>query len=132
VPTSTTSAPPSQPTAASSSPTPPSQLEKKPLPADFVEPPPPADIKTNEELYLTGLRMEQFHSATGDPNLYWNEALRRDPDDIRVNTVLGIDAIKAGRYVPKPRPTSAKPSTAPPPATPRPRTANPSTTSASP
>jgi tetratricopeptide (TPR) repeat protein len=73
-------------------------LEKKPLPADFVEPPPPADIKTNEELYLTGLRMEQFHSATGDPNLYWNEALRRDPGDIRVNTVLGIDAIKAGRY----------------------------------
>jgi tetratricopeptide (TPR) repeat protein len=73
-------------------------LEKKPLPADFVEPPPPADIKTNEELYLTGLRMEQFHSATGDPNLYWQEALRRDPGDIRVNTVLGIDAIKAGRY----------------------------------
>jgi tetratricopeptide (TPR) repeat protein len=86
--------PPSQPTVANSSP-----LDKKPLPADFVEPPPPADIKTNEELYLTGLRMEQFHSATGDPNLYWNEALRRDPGDIRVNTVLGIDAIKAARYV---------------------------------
>ena len=77
----------------------PIQIEKKPLPADFVEPPPPADIKTNEELYLTGLRMEQFHSATGDPNLYWQEALRRDPGDIRVNTVLGIDAIKAARYV---------------------------------
>src|SRR5208283_5314927 len=33
-----------------------------------------------------------------DPYAYWNEALRRDPGDIRVNTVMGIDAIKGGRY----------------------------------
>jgi tetratricopeptide (TPR) repeat protein len=63
-----------------------------------VNPPAPADIKTNEELYLTGLRMEQFHAPGGDPNAYWQEALRRDPNDIRVNTVLGIGAIKAGRF----------------------------------
>ena len=56
-----------------------------------------AEIKTTEELYLTGLRMEQFHARrTRDPNAYWQEALRRDPGDIRVNTVLGIDAIKGG------------------------------------
>ena len=42
--------------------------------------------------------MEQFRSPTGDPNAYWQEALRRDPGDIRVNTVLGIDAIKGGRF----------------------------------
>jgi len=63
-----------------------------------VDPPPPAEVKTTEELYLDGLRMEQFRSPTGDPNLYWQEALRRDPSDIRVNTVLGIDAIKGGRF----------------------------------
>ena len=69
------------------------------MPADVVPPPPPAEIKTNEELYLTGLRMEQFHApGNADPNAYWQEALRRDPGDIRVNTVLGIDAIKGGRY----------------------------------
>ncbi len=76
----------------------PVRLETEKIPSPVVDPPPPAAIRTNEELYLTGLRMEQFHSPSGDPNAYWQEALRRDPGDIRVNTVLGIDAIKAGRY----------------------------------
>jgi tetratricopeptide (TPR) repeat protein len=76
----------------------PVRLEKETMPSPVENPPAPAEIKTNEELYLTGLRMEQFHSPSGDPNAYWQEALRRDPADIRVNTVLGIDAIKGGRY----------------------------------
>ena len=76
----------------------PVKLQHETMPAPVVNPPTPAEIKTNEELYLTGLRMEQFRSPSGDPNAYWQEALRRDPGDIRVNTILGIDAIKAGRY----------------------------------
>ncbi len=33
-----------------------------------VEPPPsPKDIKTNEELYLTGLRLEQFYNHAREP-----------------------------------------------------------------
>jgi tetratricopeptide (TPR) repeat protein len=76
----------------------PVRLGKETMPSPVVNPPAPADIKTNEELYLTGLRMEQFHSPAGDPNAYWQEALRRDQGDTRVNTVLGIGAIKAGRY----------------------------------
>jgi tetratricopeptide (TPR) repeat protein len=76
----------------------PVRLPSEKMPAPVTDPPPPAEIKTNEELYLAGLRMEQFHSPTGDPNAYWQEALRRDPGDIRVNTVLGIDAIKGGRF----------------------------------
>jgi tetratricopeptide (TPR) repeat protein len=76
----------------------PVRLEKETMPSPVVNPPVPAEIKTNEELYLTGLRMEQFHSPLSDPNDYWQEALRRDPADVRVNTVLGIDAIKGGRY----------------------------------
>jgi tetratricopeptide (TPR) repeat protein len=76
----------------------PIRLEKEAMPSPVVDPPPPAEVKTTEELYLDGLRMEQFRSPTGDPNLYWQEALRRDPSDIRVNTVLGIDAIKGGRF----------------------------------
>ena len=76
----------------------PVRLQPEKMPSPVADPRAPAEIKTTEELYLAGLRMEQFHSPNGDPNAYWQEALRRDPGDIRVNTVLGIDAIKAGRY----------------------------------
>ncbi len=56
-----------------------------------VEPPkPPAGITTPEELYLTGLRLQQFHSPAADPDPYFEEALRRDPSDSRANTALGI------------------------------------------
>jgi tetratricopeptide (TPR) repeat protein len=59
---------------------------------DVVKPPPaPKDINTVEQLYLTALRIEQFHNPTLDPYAYYEEALRRDPNDSRVNTALGID-----------------------------------------
>jgi tetratricopeptide (TPR) repeat protein len=78
----------------------PIRLEKQAMPDKVVNPPAPADIKTNEELYLTGLHMDQFHApGAADPEAYWREALHRDPGDIRVNTALGIDAIKGGRFV---------------------------------
>jgi hypothetical protein len=76
----------------------PVKLQSESMPAPVTNPLAPAEIKTNEELYLAGLRLEQFHSPNGDPNTYWQEALRRDPNDIRVNTAMGIDAIKAGLY----------------------------------
>lgn len=64
-----------------------------------VKPPaPPQEMKTNEELYLTGLRARQFHDPNIDPIPYWQEALRRDPGDTRVNTVLGIDAYQKAQY----------------------------------
>ena len=76
----------------------PIKLQSESMPAPVTNPLAPTEIKTNEELYLAGLRLEQFHSPNGDPNTYWQEALRRDPNDIRVNTAMGIDAIKAGLY----------------------------------
>ncbi len=76
----------------------PIRLEKKEMPAPVTPPAAPADIKTNEELYLTGLRIEQFHNPTLDPEPYWEEALRRDPGDIRVNTALGIRLFKKARF----------------------------------
>lgn len=74
------------------------------IPQDYVYPkqekpealgafPEPADIKTVEELYLTGLRINQFHS-TLDPMPYYQEALKRDPNNSDVNNQLGILAIK--------------------------------------
>jgi tetratricopeptide (TPR) repeat protein len=55
---------------------------------------PPESMKSVEELYLAGLRLNQFYNASVDPMPYFNEALKRDPGDSRVNTQLGILSIK--------------------------------------
>ena len=63
-----------------------------------VEPPRmPEEVGTIEELYLAGLRLEQFHNPTRDPLVYYEEALSRDPEDARVNTRLGILSLKRGK-----------------------------------
>ena len=56
------------------------------------------DVATIEELYLTGLRLEQFHNPALEPYPYYEEALRRDPSDVRTNTALGILYLKRGMY----------------------------------
>jgi tetratricopeptide (TPR) repeat protein len=76
----------------------PLRLEKKPQPEPVKPPARPEEIKTNEELYLTGLWIEQFHNPALDPDPYWEEALRRDPDDVRVNTALGVNYLKKARF----------------------------------
>jgi len=70
----------------------------KQLPAKVEPPARPEDIKTIEELYLTGLRVEQIHNPTADPLAYYREGLKRDPGDSRCNTMLGIHANKSGLY----------------------------------
>jgi tetratricopeptide (TPR) repeat protein len=67
-------------------------------PQVVTPPPPPQETKTNDELYLIGLRAQQFHDPRVDPLQYWQEALRRDPGDTRVNTVLGVTAYNKARY----------------------------------
>jgi len=76
----------------------PVKLQPEAMPADVTPPLPPEQIKTNEELYLTGLRIEQFHAPGALPDPYWNELLKRDPGDVRVNTAMGIDAVKSARF----------------------------------
>lgn len=58
----------------------------------------PIEIKTNEQLYLTGLHLEQYRHATFSPVDYYEEALRRDPDDYRCNNALGLWYIRKGRF----------------------------------
>ncbi|HUU28938.1 MAG TPA: DUF5107 domain-containing protein [archaeon] len=65
-----------------------------PMPETVVPPPPPAEIKTIEELYLAGQRLDQFYNPALEPDPYYEEALRRDPGDYRVNTALGILYLK--------------------------------------
>jgi tetratricopeptide (TPR) repeat protein len=70
----------------------------KSLPSPVKPPAAPKDIATNEELYLAGLRLEQFHNPALEPYPYYEEALRRDPGDVRVNTAMGLLYLKRGLY----------------------------------
>ncbi len=71
---------------------------KTPEPARYAPPPAPAKVRTVEELYLAGQRLEQFHNPYLDPESYYREALRRDPGDARANTALGLLAYRRGRF----------------------------------
>ncbi len=58
----------------------------------------PQDIKTNEQLYLTGLHLEQYRHATWSALDYYEEALRRDPLDVRCNNAVGLWYLRRGRF----------------------------------
>jgi tetratricopeptide (TPR) repeat protein len=58
----------------------------------------PAEIESNEALFLTGLHLEQYRHATYSPVPYYEEALRRDPSDIRSNNALGLWYFRRGQF----------------------------------
>jgi tetratricopeptide (TPR) repeat protein len=58
----------------------------------------PASIATNEELFLAAKHLEQYRHATYSPVDYYEEALRRDPSDIRNNQGLGAFYLAKGQY----------------------------------
>ncbi|MBE7177333.1 MAG: DUF5107 domain-containing protein [Mucilaginibacter polytrichastri] len=58
----------------------------------------PQDTKTGEDLFLTGQHLEQYRHATYDPVPYYEEALRRDPADIRNNNALGKWYLRRGQF----------------------------------
>jgi len=64
-------------------------------PAKILE---PDQIAGSEELYLTGLHLQQYRHATRSPVPYWNEALRRDPLDSRCNNALGLWRMRRGEF----------------------------------
>jgi tetratricopeptide (TPR) repeat protein len=76
----------------------PYQRKNLPLPAPATPPPDPTQVKTNEETYLAGLRLEQFFNPSADPYPWYEEVLKRDPGDSRVNTELGILYWKRGMF----------------------------------
>ena len=59
----------------------------------------PEQVKTNEQLYLTGLHLEQYRHATWSPVDYYEEGLHRDPNDIRCLNALGLWYIRKGRFL---------------------------------
>jgi tetratricopeptide (TPR) repeat protein len=73
-------------------------LKPEPQPKVVVPPGPAEKFKTVEELTLAAQRLEQFHSPALEPDPYYEEALKRDPDDVQANTALGILYIKRAKY----------------------------------
>jgi tetratricopeptide (TPR) repeat protein len=66
------------------------------VPPPATEPPLPRKVRSNDELFLTGLHLEQYRHATRMPELYWREALRRDPGDSRCHLALGKWHLRRG------------------------------------
>ena len=58
----------------------------------------PEDTKTNDQLYLTGLHLEQYRHATWSALDYYEEALRRDPNDVRCLNQTGLWYLRRGRF----------------------------------
>jgi len=69
-----------------------------PLPPVAVPPKLPRKIDSLEELYLTGLHVEQYLHFALDPAPYWERALELDPGDSRNNNALGRLLIKRGDF----------------------------------
>ena len=81
-----------------------SSVKPTPLSEDQIsglaatEPALPENIHGNDELYITGLHLEQYRHATRCPTLYWQEALRRDPGDSRCNLAMGRWHLRRGEF----------------------------------
>ena len=58
----------------------------------------PEDTKTNDQLYLTGLHLEQYRHATWSALDYYEEALRRNPNDVRCLNQAGLWYLRRGRF----------------------------------
>jgi tetratricopeptide (TPR) repeat protein len=65
-------------------------------PAPATEPPLPAHVASNDELFIIGLHLEQYRHATRSPADYWREAVRRDPRDSRAHLALGRWHLRRG------------------------------------
>ena len=74
----------------------PEEIAQIPAPAKAAEA--PEEIATNEELYLTGMHIEQYRHATYRPDPYYLEGLKRDPGDIRINTSYGLLLLRRGLF----------------------------------
>lgn len=59
----------------------------------------PAETESTEQLFLVGQHLEQYRHATYSPVPYYEEALKRDPDDVRNNNALGAWYLRRGQFV---------------------------------
>jgi tetratricopeptide (TPR) repeat protein len=71
---------------------------KSRVPPAATEPPAPEAIASNDELFITGLHLQQYRHATRSPVPYWREVLRRDPLDSRCNNAMGLWHLRRGEF----------------------------------
>lgn len=76
----------------------PVKLEPQELPKVIDGTKPVEEYTTNEELYLAGLRVDQFNNARLSYMDFYNEALKRDSMDARVNIEVGKHYIRQGEW----------------------------------
>lgn len=72
--------------------------QKKEIPKAAQAAKAPGEINSIEQLFLTGLHIEQYRHATYQATDYYEEALRRDSTDIRNNNALGLWYLKRGKF----------------------------------
>lgn len=58
----------------------------------------PKEIKSIEQLYLTGLHIEQYRHATYSAADYYTEALFRESSDVRCNNAMGLLLLRNGQF----------------------------------
>ncbi len=76
----------------------PAEMTPAPAPEAATEPAAPEHMASVDELYLTGLHLEQYRHATRSPEPYWREILRRDSGDSRANNALGRMHLRRGEF----------------------------------
>jgi len=76
----------------------PVRLTPVPRPAVVTPSPAPDTFTNDEELYLAGLRIDQFHDPKLDADPYWDEVLKRDPGDTEANTGLGLLDLRNAKF----------------------------------
>lgn len=76
----------------------PASIQKKEFPQAAEAAEEPCRVESTEKLYLTGLHLEQYRHATYSPVDYYEEALRREPGDVRNNSALGLWYLRRGRF----------------------------------
>jgi tetratricopeptide (TPR) repeat protein len=76
----------------------PIKLTPTPQPEPWKAPGAPAEFKSEEELTLAAQRIDQFHDPDRDPEPWWEEALKRDPNNTAAHVGLGIIDLRRARY----------------------------------
>ena len=74
------------------------KAEAKPTPEPAKPAFSPEETPTCEQLYLTGLHLEQYRHATYVATDYYLEALKRDPSDVRNNNAMGLWLLRRGKF----------------------------------
>jgi tetratricopeptide (TPR) repeat protein len=76
----------------------PEKPDIKPVPNPAQAAKSPQEIASVEQLFLTGLHLEQYRHATYNPFDYYFEALKREPGDVRCNNAVGLLFLRRGQF----------------------------------